>query len=95
MTPPKNLSEFVSLLISLIEPLIVVIIGLALLVFFWGLVKFIYNAGDEKTHADGKNLMIWGLIALFVMVSVFGILRFAHSDFFGGGFGVPYFKTAP
>jgi heme/copper-type cytochrome/quinol oxidase subunit 2 len=83
MNPPRNLTEVVRLLINLINPLIVVVAGLALLVFIWGLVKFIAESGDAKSHADGKKLMIWGVIALFVMVSFLGIIQFFYTDFFG------------
>jgi len=40
------------------------------------LVKFIFNAGNEDAKKDGQRLMIWGLVGLFVMVSVWGLVRF-------------------
>lgn len=59
-------------LISLALP---IVIALALLAFFWGLVKFLFAGADEAKQA-GKRLMIWGIVALFVMVSVWGLVRF-------------------
>lgn len=53
-----------------------ILAGLALLVFFWGLVKFIFHAGDEDKRAEGKKAMGWGIIALFVVVSIWGIVIF-------------------
>ena len=53
-----------------------ILAGLALLVFFWGMVKFIFNAGDEEKRKQGKMVMGWGIIALFVVVSIWGIVRF-------------------
>ena len=53
-----------------------IIVGIALLAFFWGLVKFIFAQGNEEAKADAKKIMLWGLIALFVMVAVWGIVRF-------------------
>jgi hypothetical protein len=83
----KGLVTFV--IAKFINPLLYIVAGLALLAFFWGLVKFISRAGDDKSHAEGKNLMVWGLIALFVMVSVYGILRFFYHDLFPGAFVIP------
>lgn len=57
-----------------IQSLTVIVAGLALLFFFWGLAKFILNAGDENARQSGKQIMIWGVVALFVMVSVWGIV---------------------
>lgn len=54
----------------------------AFLFFFYGIVVFILGRvsgkGDLKKIEDGKQFMLWGLIALFVMVSVWGIVRFAQ-----------------
>ena len=71
-----------------------VIIGLALLAFIWGLVKFISRVGgDEKAVTEGKKLMIWGLIALFIMISIWGILRFFSASLGFRGFGFPSLPT--
>ncbi len=75
----------IKVFLDLIALIIPVIAGLALLAFFWGLAKFIARVGgDEKAVAEGKNLMIWGLIGLFLMVSVWGLLRFFSGEV---GFG--------
>lgn len=68
---------------GLINTAIAVVIAIALLIFFWGIVKFIFKVGgDEKAEEDGKRIMKWGLIALFVMVSIWGIIRFFEEAFF-------------
>ena len=62
---------------TLIDNSLFVVVGLALLGFFWGLARFIFRiGGDEKAVEEGKKIMIWGLIALFVMISVWGIVIF-------------------
>ena len=77
MTGIKDLITAVG---GLINPLIVILVGVALLVFFWGLAKFIFRVGgDEKAVEGGKRLMGWGLLALFVMLSVWGIIRFMQN----------------
>lgn len=86
---PETLSELVNIFVGLANPLLIVLAGLSLFVFFWGLVKFIAKAGDTKTHEDGRSLMIWGLIALFVMVSFMGIIRFFYNDLGLTEFGFP------
>lgn len=88
---PQNFSDLVNIFLDLISLALPVIAGLALLAFMWGLVKFIANVGGggEKAITDGKNLMIWGLVALFVMVSVWGLLAFFHNDLGFTQFGLP------
>ncbi|MHB0978119.1 MAG: pilin [Minisyncoccota bacterium] len=61
---------------GLVSRLTVIAAGVALLVFLWGLAKFIFKSGDEKSHEEGAAIMKWGIVALFVMVSVWGIVNF-------------------
>lgn len=70
---------------GLVSLLIPIVAGLALLYFFWGLAKFILRAGDETAREEGKQIMMWGIIALFVMVSIWGIVEFIASDLGVGG----------
>ncbi len=51
--------------------------------FFWGVVLFILNAGNEEKRTSGKQKMLWGIIALFVIFSVWGIIAILQSAFFG------------
>lgn len=60
---------------SLLDLIIPIVFGLAIVFFFWGLAQFIRSVSD-KTIAEGKNKMIWGIIALFVMVSITGIIKY-------------------
>jgi hypothetical protein len=64
-----------------IEILLAICVGLAILVFFWGLMTFLFKAGDESSHTEGKNKMIWGLIGLFVIFSLWGLVYFLQVAF--------------
>jgi hypothetical protein len=61
---------------GVVNNLIFAMAGLAMFAFFWGLVVFLFKSGDPISHQEGKNRMLWGIIALFVMVSIYGIIRF-------------------
>lgn len=65
---------------ALVNNLVPLLLAIAVLLFLWGLVKFIANIGDETARAAGKSLMIWGMIALFVMVSFWGIIGYVQES---------------
>lgn len=65
---------------SLVNTLIPILMGVAVLVFFWGLIKYIASASDEANKESGKTLMIWGMVALFVMVALWSILGFVQTQ---------------
>lgn len=69
----ENIVEAIGNLVKLATPIVV---GLALLAFFWGLVKFIFSQGDEGSRKEAKGLMIWSVVALFIMISIVGIINF-------------------
>jgi len=71
-----NLADLISALGDIVNVATPVVVGIALIAFFWGLAKFIFSAGDEEKRESGKHIMIWGIVALFVMVSIWGIVRF-------------------
>ncbi|MBP9715355.1 MAG: hypothetical protein KBD52_02605 [Candidatus Pacebacteria bacterium] len=50
------------------------IFAIALVTFIWGVVQYVITDNEEK-RAKGKQLMVWGLIGLFVMVTVWGLVN--------------------
>jgi hypothetical protein len=66
---------------SLVNELIPLTMALALLAFFWGLVKYIWNSGNEESKADGKKIMIAGIVGLFVMISIWGLVGIIAQTF--------------
>jgi len=76
---------------GLIKQIVNLLMAIAILVFVWGLVKFIFKiGGDEKAAAEGKNFMGWGLLALFVIFSVWGIVNLLGSEL-----GIEQLRTLP
>ncbi|MBX4199132.1 hypothetical protein KW800_02590 [Candidatus Parcubacteria bacterium] len=61
---------------TIISRAIPLTVALALLAFLFGLMKFVFKAGDESAQEEGKRVMLWGIIALFVMVAVWGLVKF-------------------
>ena len=58
------------------------IFALAVLMFIWGAVKFFIIGADEETKRnEGKQFMLWGIIALVVMVSVWGLVKIVGTTF--------------
>ncbi|OHA16517.1 MAG: hypothetical protein A3G52_00230 [Candidatus Taylorbacteria bacterium RIFCSPLOWO2_12_FULL_43_20] len=66
---------------NLVGKLTTIVFAVALLVFFWGVAKYIFLSGSEEAKARGKRIMTGGIIALFIMVSIWGIVEFIRKDF--------------
>jgi hypothetical protein len=77
-----NISGLAGLLRSihtLISLTIPVLIALGVLAFMWGIVLYLFKPDKE----DGKKFMLWGIIALFVMTSVWGLVGILRGTLFG------------
>lgn len=57
----------------------------AVVIFVWGVVQYVINSDEEAKKAKGRQFMIWGIIALAVMISVWGLVRIV-----GTTFGIEY-----
>lgn len=58
-----------------VRPAILLLFGVAFVVFVWGIVEFIKNADDVKGRDTGKRSIIWGIVGMVIMVSVYGIIN--------------------
>lgn len=76
-----DLFGILTILADLINLATPIVVALALLYFFWGLATYILNASNEEKKKDGRNIMIWGILALFIMVSVWGIINVVRDTF--------------
>ena len=62
-------------------PLIMLMMGVALLFFLWGCAQMIFNADDAKAREQGKKHIFWGILGMVIMVSAYGILSIAANTF--------------
>lgn len=54
---------------------------LATLVFLWGIIKYVSAGGDAAKVKEARAYILWGLIGLAVMASVWAISRYLLSIF--------------
>ncbi len=60
---------------TLIKSVVPFLFSLAVVGFIWGIIQYFLNPENEEKRKKGKSFMIWGLITLFVMISMWGIVN--------------------
>ncbi|TSC71201.1 MAG: hypothetical protein G01um101449_56 [Parcubacteria group bacterium Gr01-1014_49] len=75
----RILQAYAGQVISVIYFLFVpAVIAIAFITLLWGIYKFfILNADDEAERAKGKQFILWGIIGLAAIVSVWGLVWMA------------------
>ena len=68
-------SEILQIFADFMESTIAFLVGLAILFFLWGVLKYVTAGGDAAKRDEGRNVMLYGVIALFVIVSVWGLVN--------------------
>ena len=65
----------------IIRPLVLLVFAGGFFFFMWGLVMFLWNSKEGEIATEGKQHMLWGIVGMFVMVSVAGILTLITGTF--------------
>jgi hypothetical protein len=74
-----NILDFLTcLIISSIVPLL---FAIATVGFIWGVMQMVINPDDAEKRKQGKQYMIWGILAIFVMVSIWGLVQIITNTF--------------
>ena len=67
--------------------IVVIVFSLALVVFAWGIVKYLTAAGDANKLKEARPFLFWGLLGLFVLAAAWGLIKFIGSELIGDDFG--------
>lgn len=82
---PRTFAELAAMLVGLIDMGTGVLIVLGFAVYFWGISTNILQFEDDPDKR--KAYFFWGLLVLFVMVSIWGIVGMLGNTLFGEGLG--------
>ena len=94
-SPPADFKNLVKLIIdSIITPLIALIFALAFLGFLWGAAQFVMKADEPTARTKGKDKMLYGLIALAVMFSAWGLVKILTGTFGLDTLVIPLLQTS-
>ncbi len=81
----STFASFIYEIVDILDLLIPVMMTAAGVVFFWGLSKVVLHSGSSTEVANGRNYILWGIIALFCLISLSAIISFVQGEL---GFGV-------
>lgn len=78
----RNLTDLINIFIDILQALVPLIVGLAVVVFFWGILKYVIAGGDKDGKAEGRRVIVYGILGIAVMVSVWGLVEIVKNTFF-------------
>ena len=92
----SSFSGIVDYALSILNVLIPILFSAAFIVFFWGLSKFILNgSGNQAELKKGKDYMMWGILALFILLTFRTIISLIATEFeLGDGKTIPQLPSS-
>jgi hypothetical protein len=84
----KTLGNILETIRTLVNQAVFVLVAIGILVFVYGIVMYVISK-DEAAKENARNLIIYGVIGLFAIVAVWGLVNVLANTFgVGGGVGV-------
>ena len=84
-TPNQDLNflSFAQKLSGIANTVIPFLIGVAFVFVILGIFKYIRQAGDAEKVAEGRKMLVYGVVALFLMLSFWGFVMIIKNSLFG------------
>lgn len=80
---PQTFKELIDRAIVMMDLIVPTLIAASLVIYFYGIAQNILQFGEDGKRSEKiRNFYGYGLIVLFVMVSVWGILQLMVNTFF-------------
>ena len=64
-----------NILSYIVNPIITLMVAVAVVVFLWGVFEFVKNAESSEERKKGGMHMFFGALGLFIMATAYGILN--------------------
>lgn len=74
-TPISTQTLINNILANIVNPLITLMVAVAILYFLWGVFQFVRNAESSEERKKGRMNMMWGALGLFIMIAAYGIVN--------------------
>ena len=92
-----DFSGLVDLIISrVLNPIVIFLFAVGVVIFLWGMIKYLGKMDNDDERKKWLNLMVYGLIIMFVMFSVWGLVNILLDTVFPTGVGsrppIPQFQ---
>lgn len=79
-TPAAKILQTIDDIVSYVAYMLM---GVATVVFLWGMVKYVMAGGDEKAKESSKGIIKTGIIGLFFAVAIWGVVNILVKTFIG------------
>lgn len=67
--------DLIAKIANILSNIVLLLMAVAVVVFLWGILEFLTAGGEKEGVEKGRNRIIFGIIGLFVMVAMWGLVN--------------------
>lgn len=80
---PRTFNELANLLVTILDYGAGILVVLAIVIYFYSVSTGIYKARTGEATTKLRTTILWGILVIFVMVSIWGIIEVLQNTIFG------------
>jgi hypothetical protein len=75
-----------------LNPIILLLFALSTVYFIYGAIKYLSLDPSDGKRSEARDAIIWGLVGMLIMFSVYGLIGFVLTTFGVSTSSVPFIK---
>ena len=76
-----TIGTFISQIKALLNTIVPFHVGIAVFTVIWGIFGYISNSAEEEKRAEARQFILWGVIFIFFMLSIWGLVNILNNSF--------------
>ncbi len=76
-----TIGELINALNRLMNAIVPFLVGLSVFVVIYGIFGYISHSAEEEKRAEARQFILWGVIFIFAMLSIWGLINLLSNTF--------------
>ena len=77
----SDIRSTLNVIITVLNWLIPFLVVVAVFIIIWGAFQFVVSAGDPEKRKEGRDKILWGIVGVVVMLTVWGLVNILRNTF--------------
>lgn len=87
---PSTFKETIELFLRLLQMAFVLLFSALGVGMIWGVILYFVNSDNDRKRTEIKGYLLWGVIGITVVFSIWAILTLVSGTFGWGAAGIPF-----
>ncbi|MEK7118690.1 MAG: hypothetical protein AAB869_03705 [Patescibacteria group bacterium] len=92
---PTDFKEFAEFAVKVLQNIIGILFASLAVGLLYGVILYLFSSPSEKRRSEIKEMLLWGVIGIIVVMGIWGILGILRESLFGTStVGIPFINPS-